>query len=400
MLFESGEIRRKVSDLPLVQRCAVCGIKPNPLPEDGEGESGILIVFGKPNDVQWECRSWFADTTQPVFQAITYQGGDPKREAIATGVLPCSGAGKNGKYEQCLARLLTIVTKFKPTVIITVGELATGALLRLYNPLHYKEGTTSAEFYGQCIPLNQEPGWNSWLAPVMSAERLDQYISPEVKQVAQTWLFRHIVWAYGLKNRRPPKYEKPSIEILVESDRIISALDQAQASELTAFDYETSTLEPWKKCASILTCSIAMGSRRSLERTVAFPMTSKAVIERWKEYLRSDTAKIGANIMYEHYWSIVFLNTPTVNWVWDTCLGSRILDCSQGVSGLKRTTFVNLGIIGYDDTVDPFMKSENPDGSNNLHKMKPNDLLTYNAYDSAYTYECALRQRELLRVDF
>ena len=31
--------------------------------------------------------------------------------------------------------------------------------------------------------------------------------------------------------------EKPKIEILVDADRIVSAIDQAIQSELTAFDY-------------------------------------------------------------------------------------------------------------------------------------------------------------------
>lgn len=401
MLFESGEIRRKINMLPLVQRCAVCGVeKPNPIPVEGEGKSGILVVFGYPSEVQGEHHSWLADTTQPVFQAISFQGGDCAEDLKVTGVLPCHGLKDTAKYEQCLSRLRDTIRQFDPTVILAVGELATGAILRLYNPLHFKENTTSGVFYGHCIPLNQESGWNCWLAPVMTRSQIEGYSSQDVQKVANSWLFRHVIWAWSLKGIRPPHYEKPPIEILMDTDQIVDVIDQAIEAEYSAFDYETNTLDPWRKSAEILTCSVALGTHDTLVRTAAFPMTSERVKEKWVEYLRSDAAKIGANIMYEHYWSAVYLNTPVVNWVWDTCLGSRILDCGQGVSGLKRTTFVNLGIIGYDDTVDPFMKSENPDGTNNLKKMNPNDLLTYNAYDSAYTYECALRQRKLLKVDF
>ena len=285
-------------------------------------------------------------------------------------------------------------------MIITVGELATGAVLRLYNPLHYRQDNHSAELFGHCIPLNQEPGWNCWLAPVMEEERVNRYSNPDVASVAVAWFYKHIMWAFGLAQSRPPKYQKPRIEILMDSDKIIQAIDQAISSELTAFDYETTALEPWRKKAEILTCSIGMGTRERLERTVAFPMNSKEVREKWVEYLRSPVCKIGANNLFEHYWSAVYLSTPTINWTWDTCLGARILDCSPGVSGLKRTTFVTLGIIGYDDTVDPYMKTENADGTNDLKKMNPTDLLTYNGYDSAYTYECALRQKKLLKVEF
>ena len=400
MLFEPKEIRRKVSDLPLVLRCAVCGIAPCPMDVGGMGESGILIVFGVPNEIQWEARDWYADTTHPVFQAIQYQNGDPIRETKATGVLLCRGTKDPAKYEQCLVRLQTTIREMNPSVIITVGEIATGAVLRLYNPLHYKEGVTVADLYGQCIPLNQEKGWNCWLTPVMSRSRLEANRSQEVRDMAQMWVFRHIIWAYGLKGCRPPHYEKPKIEILVDADRIVSAIDQAIHSELTAFDYETNTLDPWRSAAEILTCSVAMGTENALQRTVAFPMGSSAVRQKWTEYLRSETKKIGANIMFEHYWSSVYLNTPTVNWVWDVCIGARILDCSPGVSGLKRTTFVNLGIIGYDDTVEPFISTEDDKGVNGLTKMNPNDLLTYNAYDSAYTYECALRQRDMMELVF
>lgn len=398
MFFNKGEISRKLSDLPLVQRCVTCGIEPNPLPTEGKGKRGILIVFDSPNEIQWDGRSWFADTSHPVFQAITYQGGNPVEDTCTTGVLLCRGTRADDKYEHCLASLAVTIKNFNPVLIITVGAMATGAVLRLYNPQHYKEGTQVADLFGYCVPLNQAKDWNCWLAPVMDAGRLNRGTS-EMNEVSNNWLFKHVIWAYTLGTKRPPVYNKPEIEIVYDADQSIAAIDQAIHSELTAFDYETSTLEPWREKAEILTCAVSMGTRKYLQRTVSFMMTSERVRQKWVEYLRSPVAKIGANIMYEHYWSTVFLGTPTVNWVWDTCLGSRIMDCSPGVSNLKRTAFVYLGIIGYDDTVDAFMVN-NPDGTNDLMKMNPHDLLTYNAYDAAYTYECALRQRELLNVSF
>lgn len=400
-LFNDKEIRRKVGDLPMVRSCRVCGIENStPLTVEGEGRKHILIVFGQPNEVQWECRSWFADTAQQVYQAIIYQGGDPGIDTAVTGVLPCRGTKDPLKYEQCLVGLANTISRLNPSGIITVGEVATGAVLRLYNPYHYPEGFTAANLYGQQIPLVQERGWQRWLCPLMSEERMMQFSGQEVQEVAKQWTFRYAARAYEICKKAPPLIKKPEIELLVDPADIIKGIEQAIESELTAFDYETNSFDPWRQHAKLLTSSLAMGTQKKLERTIAFHMSDKNVVEKWKEYLRSGVKKIGANIMFEHYWSTVFLNTPVVNWVWDTCLGARIMDCDHGVSNLKRTTFVNLGVIGYDDVVDSFMDTETEEGINSLEKMNQMDLLTYNAYDSAYTYLCALRQRKFLNVVF
>lgn len=400
MLFEKKEIKRKISDLPSIQKCSrCCANGQDPLLVSGKGAKKILVVFNRPSTVQWESRDWLGDMSEPVFQALISDGVDPVEDTWVTGVLLCSGETRNPqKYEPCLAALRDTVRRLRPSLIISVGDIATGAILRLYNPRHFKHETRSLEFVGYCIPLNQEPGWDCWLAPVYSRKDIERHTNKDVVHVSRQWLFKHVLWAVGIGKTRPPRYSKPEIEILFQSDDIVSAIDGALRSELSSFDYETNTLEPWRSCADIMTCSLSYGTREKLERTVAFPMTSSKVREKWIEYLRSDVAKIGANIMFEHYWSTVLLDSPVINWVWDTNLGARILDC-QGNADLKSTAFVNLGIIGYNDSVDPFM-TNNPDGTNNLYKLKPQELLTYNAYDAAYTYECALRQRDLLGVSF
>lgn len=378
----------------------------NAMPFGGRGQRGILVLFDQPNKVQWKARKWLADKSILIYQALFRAGVDLTKDIYVGSVFGCCGDEiKPPKYDCCMGHFTYEIGKIKPKLILTVGPIATGAVLYLYNHNHFVSGAPDARYYGECLPLNQN-GWSCWLAPVQSEEEIKANGNDQVRRVAEDWVARNVQYAVDVGAVRPDPYVVPNVEVLLDAQQAVEAIEQASSSKYSAFDYETSRLEPQYPNSKILTASIAMGDSEKVDRIVAFSMMDKAVQKPWVDFLQSPTRKIGANIKFEHYWSKVFLNTEVQNWYWDVNITARVFNCMPGRSGLKRLAFSYFGVVGYDDTVEKYMKPE-ADGANTLEKLLGtgggvsfNEVFIYNGLDSAFTYECAKKQHQMLGLPF
>ena len=402
MKFNVSGNGRTVSSGVKFLRCGECGRGASPLDVAGNGKRGILVVFEQPTSTQWSARSWLAGGDSTVLWTLQELGLSLREDIAITAALPCHGSkNSNGNYEPCLIKLKETLKRLRPKVIITVGASATGAILRLYNPGHFAPNFTSAQYVGQCIPLNrnEENMWGCWLAPVQSERDIHLNKSTPIKNMAKAWLRRHVTYAVDVGGLRPSAMPIPEVKLLYDSKEITQVLEEAGNAKYAAFDYETNRLQPEFPKAAILTSAVTYVSDADDVQTVAFPMSSEVVKQAWCRFLQSDVKKIGANIKFEHRWSCVHLRTPVAHWFWDVCVAGRIMDCMPGNSGLKYLTFVNFGIIGYDDSVSSYM-NDDADGMNGLEKAPPVNLLTYNGYDALYTYYCAKKQHEMFGLAF
>ena len=90
---------------------------------------------------------------------------------------------------------------------------------------------------------------------------------------------------------------------------------------------------------------------------------------------------------------------------WDTCLAAHCINNNKAV-GLKFLTYVKLGVIGYDDGIDNFLKlrpGEREKSCNSFNKMlecNPSVLMKYNALDSLYTLQLYYMQKPELKGRF
>ena len=380
-------------------KCGECKRSGKPMAVGGQGKRKILVLFEQPSAAQINRNSWFAGGDASVLQVISGLGLNLMEDLWVTAVLPCAGGVREAtfRYEACIQKLRETILDLKPKLIIAVGPGATGAVLRLYNSRHFAENYTSAQYTGKCIPL-VDKDWPCWLAPVASDREIHANKNQQVQNVAKDWLRRNIEYAIE-RSKDTPIPVLPNVELLYETDAICSAIDDAFHVKYVSFDYETNRLHPEYPNAKILSCAITLADSDQIFRTVAFPMASMVVRQKWCQFLQSSVFKIGANIKFEHRWSCVNLGVPVVNWKWDICVGSRVLDCIPGNSGLKYTAFVNFGVIGYDDSVAPYMKDDE-NGCNGLSRMDFTELLTYNGYDAVYTYLCAKEQHDILHFAF
>lgn len=383
-------------------RCGECGRGGSPLPLTGGCRRGILVVFDQPTTAQWSARSWFAGGDSSTLWALQEMGLSLHADIAITAVQSCHGQrSSTAHYEPCLVKLSESVQKVQPKVIITVGAVATGAILRLYNTSHFTANYTTAQYYGHCIPLNRnaENRWGCWLAPVQSDRDIHQNKNTQVQQVAKSWLYRHLTYALDVGGLRPPAPPKQEVKLLYDSKAITQTLEEAKNAKYAAFDYETNRFQPEFPNATILTSAVTYALDSGEIKTAAFPLSSEVVKQAWCRFLQTGVKKIGANIKFEQRWSSVYLGTSVENWFWDVCVAGRITDCMPGTSGLKYLTFVHFGIVGYDDSVAQYMHDDS-EGVNGLAKAPTTDLLTYNGYDALYTYYCAKKQREMLGFEF
>lgn len=120
--------------------------------------------------------------------------------------------------------------------------------------------------------------------------------------------------------------------------------------------------------------------------TVAFPWQGP-VIPAFKEFLVSNTPKIGANLKFEHRWCKRRLGVDVRNWVWDTVTNAHILDNRRGVTSVKFQAFVLLGAESYDSQMKAYMNSQGSNSPNRLKSAPLDKLLLYCGKDSLLEYE-------------
>ena len=419
---EPDEVKESiVGDRPLIKsitKCVDCPYRlshdANPIDVSGHGKRHIMVVVDRPSKTK-EGYVWFGEDN-PILDV--YHAFDKMREKVpetppfsfkddivVAGVLSCP-VKASLPYEQCLAQLANKIKQYDPYVIIAVGAVATGAVLRVYNPLHFQPNFSTGHYFGRSIPLTMD-GWHRWLVSVPGEAELTEYKNVEVRSVAVgVWLKRLIANAYAIENLKEAgyttvkPYTQPDIKMVSGPEEIIRYIHEALDSEYIAFDYETNTLDPEVEGGKILTASIAWGDHDLEPKgTAAFYLNDPNVIAEWCKMLRSDTKKIGANIKFEERWSLVNLKTPVNNWYWDICVGARALDCQPGTAGLKYQTFVNFGVIGYDDDVKDYI-DDSGQGFNQLDRIPPTKILLYNGLDSYFTYKCAKVQHNYLGLSF
>ncbi len=426
----------------IIPRCASCGRDSKPLNTGGQGKRKILIVFEQPSEAQHEQDDWFAEH-RFVYTVLRQRLGiNPKEDCYVTGVYRCNvdtkpkksvlgsssqKPAKKPKYEDCVCGLYMAIKQTNPVLIITVGSVATGAVLRLYNGAHFGLGRSYGQYVGRVIPLLKQDGYfGCWLAPVMSTEEIKSYNNPKQQMVAQLWFEKHIMNAYAkiadfddVEQARPKPLEHPPIDYLSTSTEIEEALNEACMADYTAFDYETNCLQPEPpfekeikdnkvRKPRVLCVALAYGNSEKMQRVVAFSMPElqeethfdkNRVVCAWRKFLRSKSKKIVANVKFEERWSTVYYEQPIENFYWDVCIGGRVLECISGMSGLKYLTFVYFGVIGYDDDVSNFMDNEDS-RFNSLEEVSNFKLLKYNSLDSIYTYALAIIQHKELRIEW
>lgn len=296
----------------------------------------------------------------------------------------------NYHVDCCRASILRYIEKYKPKVIILFGIQAVYSLI-------------GNRWKGALNGIDQWRGWTipdqdfkTWICPVFAPEYVDKIDKPEVYKVWETDLGR----ALTVRLKELPVPEKPTIKVIDD----LEPLTKIEYGSITAFDYETTGLKPHAKGHRIVCCSIAT------DEDNAFVFEMPNLVEKRKpfiDFLRNKSIrKMAHNLKFEESWSYERLKTRVRGWYWDSMLAAHLLDNRAGVTGLKFQTYVNFGIVNYNENVSPWLQAIDSKNANSLNRLQEyfatkqgmEETLKYCALDSIYEYRLALKQQKEIEV--
>lgn len=386
--------------------CVSCGLYndcKNPrMKPYGNFKKKILIIGEAPGELDDKYGiPWEGKTGGILKRKLESLGVDLFEDCLSTNACLCRPVTKDGdsrlpsnyEVECCRRTVLKTIIDNKPQIVLLLGNAAVYSVIghRWKKDMGSKNKQGIVEKWrGWTIP---DQDLQTWICPTFHPSYIERSKDgPE-----------NVIWTADLKNAL--QYLKiPFRRHIVPEIKMIEDLSVLNTirSEFAAFDYETTGKKPHAKGHRIVCVSIAVSE--NLVYVFMLPDTRQERKPFIDFLLNPDIKKIAQNMKYEHTWSLVRLRWTVVNWFWDTMLASHVLDNRQGTTGLKFQVYVQFGIVDYSSELDPYLHTEDKEGSNVLNKIftlldKPGGrkkLLTYCAYDSIYEYRLAMLQMKLM----
>ncbi len=377
----------------------------------GEGRLGILIVGPSPSAAEEDAKEYFHGRDYEFLKtALESIGISLEDDCYYLSALSCrppyNRGAKRIEISSCGPRVWRYIQRLKPSVIICLGEDAFDTIIgpRISGRLL---GTGYNKFYGSLIP-DQELKTHLMVTysvkELMSKRTYEDGASSKPlyerdKAVYRLWL-QHLYDACSAYNKPVEVVDyarlcKPTQDI----DQALEWIEEAMSWPAVAFDYETTGIKPHREGHRIVCASISNGSV-----SYAFPFFDDDTFQRaWKRLMESSVKKIAHNLSFEYLWTKEICGYWAKNVYWDTMLAAHCLHNLKPV-GLKFCTYTEFGVIGYDESADPYLKSSEKDrnefGDNSFNKIDKAplaDLLLYNALDSLFTYR--LYERQMGRLE-
>ncbi len=389
-MFESTE--KVVSTIDTsCEKCTRC--KDHRFKFIGNGNKDILIIGDYPTEEEGKTVLGNNKYIKFLKSTLFNMGIDFNEDCYYTTTVNCAGDSPSSKEQSCCRpRLLTLINKLKPKSIILLGSMPFDSIIypRLTGRI---TGSTYLDFIGECIP-DQE--YQTYITTVWHPSYLfstkvyeDNYIGKPLYERDPS-VFN--MWKNYLKNAcSPPPFYVSNYQhdymCLTTISEAIELLNKACSWEYVAIDYETTGIKPHKKGHEILALSLSDGLIG-----YSFPFfNDEKFREAVKNFMLSPSKKIAHNIQFEALWTKVILGYWPENWYWDTMVGQHCLN-NKAPTGLKFLVYTKFGDIGYDSSVDKYIKSKDKDiyGDNAFNTLKDaniDEVLKYNALDSLYTYK-------------
>jgi len=299
---------------------------------------------------------------------------------------------KDHEIECCRPNAIKSIKEAQPHIIIPMGTYANLSLLK---HTFKKDIGTVSKWQGATIP---DYTFNAWICPTFHPSYIMRETTPASAKVIME---RDIARAARLLEVPLPEWrdDEKCVEILKHPDEIRAYIKELIRSKHTypfaAFDYETTGLKPHRKGHDIKCVSICTEAYRS----VAFPMLDE-IRPVFKKFLRDpDIWKVAQNLKFEEAWSRVILGQEVAGWLFDTMVGSHILDHRENITSLKHQVYRRYGVADYDSHLNSLLKGTKPGANafNQIEKIAIRDLLIYCGLDALYEYRLALDEMEELR---
>jgi uracil-DNA glycosylase family 4 len=398
--FSKKETESSSSTKGKIHSCASCGLYKNchsaKMKPYGRFKKGIMILGRSPGKAEDRAgKPWHGKAGELLKRQLKRVGIDLFEDCVNLNAVNCHTPKNRNptirEINHCRSiRVRPALKKYKPNVIITLGKIGLQSLIGH----RWQKGLGMSKWQGQIIP---DQKLNAWICPTFHPKYLLHRSSP--RDMMKIWL-DDLKRATDKISDPVPEYKNP--KIIVKKD--LHFLNDWPKHQLSAFDYETTGLKPHDKGHRIVSCSMTYCD----DKVWVFKMPSKKQEAQPLRHWLADPKipKAAHNMKFEEQWSKNILKTPVRNWAWDSMVASHVLNNQPGLTGLKIQSYFNFGIMGYEKGVGPYLKSttSNAGGDNAKNRIKKlmkskkglQDLLKYNALDSAYELWLAKKQMEKL----
>ena len=395
--FTRQETQSKSRPDGKIRSCASCGLyrdvrSPRMKPY-GNFKKKIMIIGEAPGEMEDKLgKPWQGKSGKLLQQTCRKVGIDLFEDCVSVNACHCRPVDRSGnnrtptnaEIENCRRKTLEHVYKYKPKVIILLGNSA------IYSVLAHRwkrDFGSVSKWRGWTIP---DQDFQSWICPTFHPSFVERADDSDAQVIWE----RDLSFALDKVEYPFPVHVEPEIEI-IDDLNILDTLEKG----MVAIDYETTGLKPHAKGHKIVSCAVADTPNHCYAFLV--PENKKDRKPLVNLLARTDIKKIAHNMKFEEAWSVNYLGQPVMNWERDTMLMSHILDNRPGVTSLKFQTYVNFGIIDYSSSVDPYLTSGSKYGNafNRIAELLnrtggKDSLLKYNGLDTIYEYRLYEKQLE------
>lgn len=385
-----------------VYSCISCGLfkecKSPKMEPYGNFRKKIMIIGEAPGEQEdIEGKPWQGKTGRLLQRTLHQLGINLFEDCISLNSTNCRPTDTEGdnrnpvtfEIDNCRRIVLEAISKYKPKVILLLGN---SAVYSLIGHRWKKDLGGITKWRGWAIP---DQDYKAWICPTFHPSFIERSDSDDVSRV---------IWQqdleFAISKAKEPflVYKEPHIEVIED----LEVLNNIPKHTMVVPDFETTGKKPYAFGHEIVCCSIA----DSPDHTYVFmiPESRKARQPLVNLLTNPDIPKYGQNVKFEQDWAYKKFRIEITPWAWDTMLVSHILDNRPGITGLKFQTYVQFGIVDYSSEVDPYIKppQTKEDGANSFNKIldlvnRPggmSKLLTYCGYDTINEYRLALLQKE------
>ncbi len=385
--FSPSELLPKTKGLANSTQCGKCGLynecQTPKMPYHGKGQKKILVIGEAPGKQEDEKGEQFIGKAGKRLQyELKRCGINLERDCWKTNAIRCRPPGNKSDekmMEYCRPSLYKEIRTLKPNHIMLFGKMAAQSVLG-----HLWGKAALSCWLDWTVPC-RDP--NSWI----SVHYHPSYLERQNDDLLNLLFRKGLKKALRKLNKpwKKPRNLEDNISILYREDEALSWLDHfIHRKNMCAFDYETNCTKPEYSGAKIVSCSVSDGII-----TAAFPWTHN-IQEKVSSLLKSNIPKIASNMKFEERWTRYFLGHRVRHWDWDTMLSAHVLNQNPGITGLKFQAFVALGVLPYNNHIEPLLKARSrTDHLNRIDEISLKDLLLYNGMDSLLEYMLATRQK-------
>ncbi len=382
--------------------CASCGLYKNAnspkMKPQGNFKKKIMIIGDSPTaEEDKRGKLWTSPAGQKFVQECKRLGLDVYEDCVSLKAVNCyTDEPTPHQIACCRPQVFEAIDRYKPEVIILLG---TPPIQSVIGQRWTSDLGGITKWQGYTIP---DRFLNAWICPI--------YHPSFVERSADENGEASIIWRRDIK-RAINRVGKPFPKVTDDRSRIVIDAPVEEVLEIIsnedvpflAFDIETTGLKPYEDVHKILTISFC----NQYDRAFAMPFpTHETHLNALKSVMENPRIKkVAANMKYEDTWLNILHGISVRGWFFDTMLASHIVDNRYGITGLKFQAYTEFGALGFDDYVEPYIKSAGTNIPNRMEELTSTEngmkeVLIYNGFDSLFEFNIAKNQMDYLGIKY